>query len=199
MSLSLNNLFRQARTGLLLLIACTVLLGIVYPVAVYAVGRIASAKADGSVVSVDGTPVGSSLIGQTFNADEGGEEWFWSRPSAAGDGYDPLSSSATNLGPEDTSLLEAVEAQRELVAAADGTDPAAVASDALTSSGSGLDPDISPEYAQQQIARVAAARGLSEDAVAALVAEHTSDRDLGFIGESHVNVLELNIALSQLG
>jgi potassium-transporting ATPase KdpC subunit len=195
MSLTFSQLFRQARTGLLLLLVATVVLGVLYPLAVFAVGRIVPDKADGSIVSVDGRAVGSSLIGQSFE----GEQWFWSRPSAAGDGYDPLASSATNLGPEDASLLEAVEAQRELVAAADGTDPAAVAPDALTSSGSGLDPDISPEYAQQQVARVAQARGLSTDEVAALVAEHTAGRDLGVLGEAHVNVLELNIALDQLG
>lgn len=193
-STSIANLVRQSRTGLVLLVAATVLLGLVYPLAVYGVGRLVPGRADGQVVSVDGAPVGSALIGQTFE----GDQWFASRPSAAGDGYDPLASSASNLGPESTDLLKLVEERRAAVAAADGVAPADVAPDALTASGSGLDPDISPEYARQQVARVAAARGLDERAVAALVAEHTQDRDLGFLGEPHVNVLELNVALKRL-
>lgn len=193
-SASIANLVRQSRTGLVLLVAATVLLGLVYPLAVYGVGRLVPGRADGQVVSVDGAPVGSALIGQTFE----GDQWFASRPSAAGDGYDPLASSASNLGPESTDLLKLVEERRAAVAAADGVAPADVAPDALTASGSGLDPDISPEYARQQVARVAAARGLDERAVAALVAEHTQDRDLGFLGEPHVNVLELNVALKRL-
>jgi K+-transporting ATPase ATPase C chain len=193
-SASISNLLRQSRTGLVLLVGATVLLGVLYPLAVYGVGRFVPGRADGQIVSVGGTPVGSAIIGQTFD----GDEWFASRPSAAGDGYDPLASSASNLGPESTDLAKLVEERRAAVAAADGTAPADVAPDALTASGSGLDPDISPEYAQQQIARVAAARGLTEQAVAALVAEHTQDRALGFLGEPHVDVLELNLALKRL-
>ncbi|WP_328293569.1 potassium-transporting ATPase subunit KdpC [Kineococcus sp. NBC_00420] len=193
-SASISNLLRQSRTGLVLLVGATLLLGVIYPLAVYGVGRFVPGRADGQVVSVGGTPVGSAIIGQTFD----GDEWFASRPSAAGDGYDPLASSASNLGPESTDLAKLVEERRAAVAAADGIAPADVAPDALTASGSGLDPDISPEYAQQQIARVAAARGLTDQAVATLVAEHTQDRALGFLGEPHVNVLELNLALKRL-
>jgi K+-transporting ATPase ATPase C chain len=193
-SASLSILLRQSRTGLVLLVAATLLLGTGYPLAVYAVGRVVPGRADGQIVSVDGTAVGSALIGQSFE----GAQWFAARPSAAGDGYDPLASAASNLGPESTDLAHLVEERRAEVAATDGVDPAAVAPDALTASGSGLDPDISPRYAAQQVARVAAARGLDERAVAALVAEHTQGRALGFLGEPHVNVLELDIALSEL-
>jgi len=189
---SLTALVRQARTGLVLLVAMTVLLGLVYPGVVYAVGRLVPDRADGQVVSVGGRPVGSALIGQEFT----GAQWFAPRPSAAGDGYDPLASGASNLGPESADLAAAVAQRRAEVAAADGVDPAAVPADALTASGSGLDPDISPAYAQQQVARVARARGLDQAEVAALVAAHTSGRAAGFLGEPRVNVLELNVALA---
>ena len=192
-SASLAGLLRQSRTALVLLLVATVLLGVLYPLAVYGVGRLVPGRADGQVVSVDGTPVGSALIGQTFE----GEQWFQSRPSAAGDGHDPLASGASNLGPNSSDLAAAVEERRARIAAADGVAPADVAPDALTASGSGLDPDISPRYAEQQVSRVAAARGLDEQAVSALVAEHTRGRGLGFLGEEHVNVLELNTALRE--
>lgn len=195
MSLTFTNLFRQARTGLGLLLAATVVLGLLYPLLVFGIGRLTPGRADGQIVSSAGTPVGSAIIGQQFT----GNEWFWPRPSAAGkDGYDPTSSGASNLGPENSDLLKAVEERRATLAAADGTAPADVAPDALTASGSGLDPDISPEYARQQVARVAAARGLSEQQVASLVAAHTEGRQLGFLGEPVVNVLQLNLALQQL-
>nr|WP_281373252.1 potassium-transporting ATPase subunit KdpC [Kineococcus aurantiacus] len=185
---------RQARTGLLLLLAATLVLGVAYPLAVFAVGRLTPGRADGQLVSAGGAPVGSRLLGQAFT----GDEWFHPRPSAAGDGYDPTASGASNLGPESTDLLATVEERRAAVAAADGTDPAAVAPDALTASGSGLDPDISPEYARQQVARVAQARGLSTAQVDGLVAQHTAGRQLGFLGEPTVNVLALNLALRDL-
>ena len=187
------DLLRQSRTGLLLLLAATVVLGLLYPLAVLGAGRLVPDRADGQVLSVVGVPVGSALIGQTFD----GAQWFASRPSAAGDGYDPLASGASNLGPNAPDLATLVEERRAAVAAADGTAPADVAPDALTASGSGLDPDISPEYAAQQVARVAAARGLDEQVVTGLVAAHTRGRALGFLGEPHVDVLELNIALQE--
>ncbi len=117
------------------------------------------------------------------------------RPSAAGDGYDPLATSASNLGPESTDLLKAIEERRTAAARLDGTVPADVAPDALLASGSGLDPHISPQYAAQQVARVARERGLSEEQVAALVEQYTEGRTLGFLGEPRVNVLMLNLAL----
>ncbi len=147
MSLTFTNLFRQARTGLGLLLAATVVLGLLYPLLVFGIGRLTPGRADGQIVSSAGTPVGSAIIGQQFT----GNEWFWPRPSAAGkDGYDPTSSGASNLGPENSDLLKAVEERRATLAAADGTAPADVAPDALTASGSGLDPDISPEYARSR-------------------------------------------------
>lgn len=194
MSTTFANLVRQFRTGLLLLLVATAGLGLLYPAAVYAAGRAVPDRADGQVVRVDGTPVGSRLIGQPFP----GPQWFHPRPSAAGDGYDPTSSGASNLGPEDAGLLASVEERRAAAAAADGTAPADVAPDALTASGSGLDPDVSPEYARQQVARVATARGLPEQEVADLVAAHVQGRALGFLGAEHVNVLELNVALQEL-
>jgi len=187
-------LARQARTGLVLLVVMTILLGLVYPGVVYAVGRLVPDRADGQVVSVGGRPVGSALIGQEFT----GAQWFAPRPSAAGEGYDPLASGASNLGPESADLAAAVAQRRAAVAAADGVDPASVPADALTASASGLDPDISPAYAQEQVARVAAARGLDVAAVAALVRAHTAGRAAGFLGEPHVDVLELNVALAAL-
>jgi K+-transporting ATPase ATPase C chain len=124
--------------------------------------------------------------------------YFQSRPSAAGDGYDPLSTSASNLGPENNQLIALVERRRAAAAEFDGIAPEQVAPDALLASGSGLDPHISPQYAAQQIARIARERGLSLEQVQALVAEHTQGRPLGFLGEARVNVLELNLALDAM-
>ena len=191
----MSTTMRQAGVALRLLVVMTVLLGIVYPAALWAVGRIVPSRADGSfVTAASGTVVGSSLIGQDFQ----GPQWFHPRPSAAGTGYDALSSSGSNLSAGNPDLVKAVAQRKADVAAADGILPAAVPPDAATASGSGLDPDISPEYAAVQVAAVARARGLTVAAVAALVAEHTTGRTLGFIGEPRVNVLELNLALEQM-
>ena len=185
---------RQAVAGLRLLLVLTVALGLVYPFVVYGVGRLVSGRADGSLVEVDGVVVGSALLGQDFE----GDQWFRSRPSAAGDGYDPLASGASNLGPENPDLLAEVEERRAEVATSESVDPAAVPADALTASGSGLDPHISPEYARLQVERVARVRDLPEGEVAALVEEAVSGRDLGILGQPRVNVLELNVALQEL-
>jgi potassium-transporting ATPase KdpC subunit len=185
---------RQAVAGLRLLLVLTVALGLVYPVVVYGVGRLVSGRADGSLVEVDGVVVGSALVGQHFE----GDQWFQSRPSAAGDGYDPLASGASNLGPENPDLLDEVMERRAEVATRESVDPAAVPADAITASGSGLDPHISPEYAHLQVERVARARDLTEGEVAALVEEAVSGRDLGILGQPRVNVLELNVALQEL-
>ncbi|WP_432492042.1 potassium-transporting ATPase subunit KdpC [Kineococcus gypseus] len=193
-SASTAGLLRQARTGLVLLLAATAVLGLLYPLAVFGVGRLVPDRADGRLVTDGGRVVGSALIGQ---ASDGGQ-WFQPRPSVAGDGHDPLASGASNLGPSSADLLATVEERRAQVAARDGVAPGDVAPDALTASGSGLDPDISPRYAQQQVQRVARERGLDEAAVAALVDEHVRDRSLGFLGEPRVNVLELNLALERL-
>ena len=182
------------------MLVLTVILGIAYPLLVTGLGRLLPARADGSLVTgADGTVVGSSLIGQSF-ADADGTAlpgYFQSRPSAAGDGYDAAASSGSNLGPENPDLVAAIEDRRAAVAALEGVDPAAVPADALTASGSGLDPQISPEYAELQVPRVATERGLPEDEVRGLVAAATTGPDLGFLGQAGVNVLELNLGVDR--
>ncbi|MGN7190585.1 potassium-transporting ATPase subunit KdpC [Curtobacterium sp. MCBA15_004] len=195
---SVRSTFRSTGVAIRLTLLSTVVLGVVYPLAVWGVGQAAfHDQANGSMVTdSSGTVVGSSLIGQSFDG-KGTDRWFQSRPSAAGEeGYDANASSGSNLGPSNPDLLKAVEERRAAVAKADGISAAEVPADAVTASGSGLDPDISPEYALQQVSRVASARGLSEDAVRTLVDEHTEARQLGFLGEPVVNVLELNLALA---
>jgi K+-transporting ATPase ATPase C chain len=181
-----------------LTLVATVVLGVGYPLAVWGVGQAAfHDQANGSMVTdSSGAVVGSSLIGQSF-AGKQADRWFQSRPSAAGDGYDAGASSGSNLGPNNADLLEAVKERQQAVATADGVPVSDVPADAVTASGSGLDPDISPEYALQQVQRVASARGMSADDVRALVQSHTESRQLGFLGEPVVNVLALNLALAK--
>ena len=186
------DLTRQSAAGLRLLMALTLLLGVLYPAVVLGVGQLVPGRANGSMIEVDGRPAGSALLGQAFD----GPGWFQPRPSAAGDGYDPQASGASNLGPNNPDLVASIAERRAAVAASDGVDPAAVPADALTASGSGLDPDISPAYAEIQVARVARERGLPVATVEQLVAEHTRGRDLGFIGEPSVDVVTLNAALA---
>lgn len=281
-------LVRQHFAALRALLVLTVITGLAYPVLVWAIAQLPGldTKANGSIVEVDGKAVGSNLIGQLFTDADGNPlpQYFQSRPSAAGDGYDPLSTSASNLGPEDivdtadrTSLLTAVCSRSLAVGELDGANGArpfctgdgvgavlsvigprdaagnvvnptrvvsvnqlcentttpfldtyesvrvqcndgsdfsqgqiiairgaapadpAVPADAVTASGSGLDPHISPAYAELQVNRVAEARGIRADEVRALVADHTEGRWLGFLGEPRVNVLELNLALDSRG
>jgi K+-transporting ATPase ATPase C chain len=211
MSAFLSGAVRRHLTALRMLLLLTVVTGIIYPLAVTGVAQAAfSDKANGSEVRQNGQVVGSHLIGQNFdlpnlpkknpdNADEAARpdpRYFQPRPSAGG--YDPLASGASNLGPNSPDLVASVEQRRKDIAAFDGVDPASVPADALTSSGSGLDPDISPAYAYEQAGRVAKARGLPADAVHRLVAGQVAGRDLGFLGERHVNVLDLNRALAAL-
>lgn len=195
----LASLFRFSLAGLRLLVAATVLLGVAYPLAVTGIAQVALPwRADGSLVTADGDhtddparAVGSALIGQPVD-DDG---LFWPRPSAAGDGYDPLSSGGTNLGPESPELAEAIEARRAEVAAREGVAEGLVPPDALTASASGLDPHISPAYADLQVDRVARVSGLTPGAVRALVERHTAGRTLGILGEPRVDVLALNTAV----
>jgi potassium-transporting ATPase KdpC subunit len=188
------NTLRQSLAGLRVLIALTVILGLAYPLLMTGFGQLVfHDQANGSMVQVDGTDVGSSLIGQDF----AGAQWFHSRPSASS--YDALASGGTNLGPNSPVLLKAVDRARARIAKEDGVSPSAVPPDAVTSSGSGLDPDISPAYADIQVARVAHARGMSVAAVQRLVDDHTQGRPLGFLGESRVDVVELNLALVSAG
>ncbi len=189
------NMLRQSWAGLRVLLAFTIVLGLGYPLVVAGISQLLlNDQANGSLVERDGEVVGSSLIGQTFD----GPQWFHSRPSAAGDGYDPLATAGSNLGPESEELLALVEERRLAVAAEDGVDPADVPPDALTASGSGLDPHISPTYAYQQVDRVAAERSLEAADVRALVDDFAQGRVVGFLGAEHVNVLELNLALDAL-
>lgn len=270
----LSSIVRQHWAALRALLVLTVITGLAYPLLVWAVAQMPGLQhnADGSLIEVDGKPLGSSLIGQLFTDADGNPlpQYFQSRPSAAGDGYDPMATSASNLGPEDivdtadrTSLLTLVCTRsleigkangvdgarpfctgdgvgavlsvlsptdvvsvnqvcpatpfvstydgapvrcndgRDLstgrLVAVEGSTRAVVPADAVTASGSGLDPDISPAYAALQIDRVAAARGVPADQVRRIVGEHTSGRALGFMGEPGVNVLEVNLALDGLG
>jgi K+-transporting ATPase ATPase C chain len=197
---SARSTFRSAGVAIRLTLVATVVLGVGYPLAVWGVGQAAfHDQANGSMVTdSSGKVVGSSLVGQSFDG-KSADEWFQSRPSAAGEkGYDANASSGSNLGPNNPDLLKAVEERRAALAKADGVPAAQVPADAVTASGSGLDPDISPVYASQQVARVASARGLSVADVRSLVAEHTESRQLGFLGEPVVNVLALNLALAKL-
>jgi K+-transporting ATPase ATPase C chain len=178
-------------------IVLTVLTGIVYPVAMAGVANLLFPyQAQGSLATRGGQIVGSSLIGQNFNA----PRYFQSRPSSAGDkGYDAANSSASNLGPTNKALIEAVRQRLKAVTENNPGVPAGqVPIDLVTASGSGLDSEISPAAAAIQIARVAKTRGLDEDAVRGLVAAHTRGRWAGLLGEPGVNVLELNLALDQL-
>lgn len=280
------NTLRQHTAALRALLVLTLILGIAYPVFIWLLAQLPGLKdkADGSLIELNGAPVGSSLIGQLYTDADGNPlpQYFQSRPSAAGDGYDPMSTGASNLGPEDivdtadrTSLLTDVCSRSLAAGELDGvsgarpfctdsgvgavlsvlgtrdvrgivTDPTRVISvnelcpaapfiatyegvavecaepgadyatgqivpihadvavppvpaDAVTASGSGLDPHISPEYAALQVNRVAAARGLTPDQVQTVVAEHTDGRALGFMGAPRVNVLQLNLALDGLG
>lgn len=197
----LLSLFRQSLAGLRLLIAATLLLGVAYPLLVTGVAAVASPwHARGSLVTASGEhttdpdqAVGSALLGQG-NTDEG---LFFPRPSAAGDGWDTLSTYGSNYGPESPDLVTAIEERQAEVAEREGVAVSAVPADAVTASASGLDPDISEAYAALQVPRVAAATGLTEDEVRDLVAEHTSGRTLGVLGEPRVDVLLLNIAVRE--
>ena len=180
---------RQLLAAIVLFLAFTVLTGVLYPLAITGVSQVAfPSRADGSLLERDGRVVGSRLIGQQFV----GSRYFHPRPSAAGDGYDAMSSSASNLGPTNEDLLKAVQERRSAYEAENG-EPAPV--DAVTASGSGLDPHISPANARAQARRVARERGLDLAEVLRLVDEHTDGRSLGFLGDPGVNVLELNLAL----
>ena len=187
--ITMTNLLRQSVAGLRAMLVLTVLLGVVYPAAVWGVGQLVTRdQAGGSLVTVDGTVVGSRLLGQQWE----GDQWFRSRPSASDHAGD--TSGGSNLGPG--AALDAAVAQR---AEAAGLDPATAPADALTASASGLDPHITPAYAAAQVGRVAAARGLDVARVRTLVDEHPEGRVAGFLGQPRVDVLGLNLALARLG
>lgn len=205
-------MLKQLRPAIMSVLVFTILTGLVFPGIITGIGQVAFAKqANGSLISVNGKVIGSELIGQGFTK----PEYFHSRPSAAGNGWDAAASSGTNLGPTSDKLINGIHKK-----AADGKDDpgnfdgikdivsayrsengisasALVPADAVTRSGSGLDPHISPENAALQVARVAKARGVSEESVRQIVAKYSEGRALGFIGEPVVNVLRVNLALDQ--
>ncbi|MBV8159877.1 MAG: K(+)-transporting ATPase subunit C [Acidimicrobiia bacterium] len=197
---------RQLYTGLKVTVALLVLLCGVYPVAVWAVGQVAfKHQADGSFVKVDGKVVGSSLIGQSF-ADKDGNpiaKYFQPRPSATDSSghtvYDPTNSGGSNLGPSNPKLFDQVKANVAAYRQLNGlANDASVPIDAVTASGSGLDPDISIANAMLQASRVARVRGLSLEVVKNLISNHTNGRPWGVLGEKTVNVLDLNLALDKM-
>jgi K+-transporting ATPase ATPase C chain len=192
---TLTSRLGQYGPAVRLMIVATIALGLAYPLAITGIGRVAfHSQADGSLIERGGSTVGSSLIGQSFL---GRAKYFQSRPSAAGTGYDALSSGASNLALDNSTLVHQVEQRRAADAKFDGVAPASVPADALLASGSGLDPQISPAYAAEQVRRVARVRELSTATVTALVTRYTQGRTLGFLGEPRVNVLELNLALDR--
>lgn len=196
MSVSNQSAFAGVVRPMLVITALLlVITAVAYPLVVTGVAQVLFPRqANGSLVTVGSTEVGSSLVGQSFTSDA----YFQGRPSAAGDGYDASASSGSNLGPTSQKLMDRVAADGESFREANGlTADAALPSDAVTASASGLDPHVSPATAQMQVARVAAARGVAAAAVSQLVNEHTEGRTLGLIGEPRVNVLRLNIALDE--
>jgi len=184
---------KNLKIALWMTIATTVLLGVVYPLLVTGLAQMLfPSQANGELIRVNGRVMGSRLIGQTFTS----PAYFHSRPSAAGSaGYDPLASGGSNLGPTNKALLDRVAGDVQRLHAENPN--AAVPVDLVTTSGSGLDPEITPAAAEFQIPRVARTRGLSVDELRAYVRKHLKGRQLGFLGEPRVNVLELNLELDQ--
>lgn len=184
-------MLQTLRPALVLFALFTLLLGVAYPLAMTGVGQaLFPSAANGSPIVRDGQVVGSALIGQSFTRDD----YFWGRPSAAGDGYNARASSGANLGPTSQALAERISAE----AARYGVPANQIPVELLTTSGSGLDPHISPEAALFQAPRVAEARGLNIDSVRHLIEAHTETPIAGILGEMRVNVLQLNLALDEL-
>ena len=186
----------QIRPAVMALLSFTVLTGLGYPLVVTGVAQLVfPAQANGSLITVNGKTVGSTLIGQQF----ANPSYFWGRLSATGPyPYNAAASSGSNLGPTNPALLDEVKARIAALKAADPANTQPIPVDLVTSSGSGLDPDISVAAAHYQLPRVARLRGLSESALRTLVDKHTQGRTLGFLGEPRVNVLQLNLALDGL-
>ncbi|HSC99604.1 MAG TPA: potassium-transporting ATPase subunit KdpC [Casimicrobiaceae bacterium] len=187
---------RTFRDSLLMLIVMTLVTGVAYPLLVTGIAQLTMSRAaNGSIVEHDGKAVGSALIGQPFSD----PKYFWGRPSATSPmPYNSGASSGSNLGPLNPALADAVKSRVDALRAADPDNRAPVPVDLVTASGSGLDPHVSPAAAAYQTARVAKVRGIAVDRVSALVTQHTRARQLGFLGEPVVDVLQLNLALDTL-
>ena len=184
------NITKNLTVAVLMTLVTTLLLGVIYPLAVTGIAQALFAdKANGQLIERNGVVIGSRLIGQAFSS----PGYFRSRPSAAGTGYDPLNSGGTNLGPTNKKLVDSVKAAVDAAKLENPSAPVPV--DLVTSSASGLDPHISPAAALFQVPRVARERGVPEEVVRQLVEAHTAGRQFGFLGEPVVNVLELNLAL----
>jgi K+-transporting ATPase ATPase C chain len=189
----------QIKPAIIILALLTLITGVIYPLAITVIAQVAfPAQANGSLIMKDGQPIGSSLIGQSFDD----PKYFWGRLSATGtfpynsfNAENLTASSGSNYGPLNPSLLEMVQARIDALKAADPDNTQSIPVDLVTASGSGLDPHISPAAAEYQVARVARERELDESVVRQLVAQHTAGRDLAVLGEPRVNVLELNLAL----
>ena len=191
-----SSIGQLIRTGIVMTVVLTILVGVIYPFVMTGLAQVLfHDQANGSLIKVNGQVVGSSLIGQNFTK----PQYFHPRLSAAGAGYDASNSGGTNLGPTNATLVKNTIAQANAIRKEEGLPPNYVLpADAVSTSASGLDPNISPAYADLQVPRVARVRGLSQAQVRVLVKQYTSDRDLGVLGEPRVNVLQLNLALDRL-
>jgi potassium-transporting ATPase KdpC subunit len=181
------------KTSVLFTLVTAIVLGIGYPLVVTGIAAVLfPRKAAGSLVLKDGRVIGSELLAQSFTSDR----YFHPRPSAAGNGYDATASGATNLAPSNSKLVQRIQGDVDKLQALNPGKPVPI--DMVTTSGSGLDPDITPDNAYYQAQRVALSRNLNVNQVRTLIAQHTAGRDLGFLGEPRVNVLDLNLALDQV-